>query len=694
MRICLWTILALTSFPIHILYNSVVFSVLSANTFSMWSVNPAFLPYEDDWTNSTYCGVYTKSNNHTLSPNDQYGFASYTSYVDFMEEIYNTCNVTECFPSDRVSTNQSHTSSTIAVLSDECQLETTCLIRYTNDTALPLVTSNKISQVVSLWDSCPLSDCSLVTSSNTTVAGLELLVVQQPTYRQEPTYQEIALTCAQAASTNQGKVWVSDGNTTVPQGLYQKNKAAFVNMSLADCVSTYTQTFVTEWGNVFVVSDVLSSNPSIPDVPFVFRGTNSASWSGINTKAFCNQVTVPGQCTQQALLQNANNLTHDGRKLEYCLAERMAPRGCTLQYSSTMFIVVILCNAVKAVCMLLTLYYKKDTPLMISGDAIASFLQRPDLHTKDQCLTTGAEVRARQAQERRAGIKVAPPAPELVDFTVQMKRPLLVRAISRSQIVFAVIFIGTFLGVSMGLLGLAASSAASLMDSASSAWSLGLGAVVPQLTIGDFTSQGTSGFLGNVIVSNSPQFLFSCAYVIYNNLLTVMLQHKEWSTYAVKPRALRVSRPEGQQRSTYFLNLPYKYGLPLLVTSATLHWMISASIFLVQVNYFYEDAEQPSLRLYTLGYSPLAILVAVLVGVVMLLAIAALACTRSPSAMPVASSNSFAIAASCHPPPGDGDAATRMVQWGEPKESLLRNVGHCSFSSQATVGLEPGRLYQ
>jgi hypothetical protein len=62
-----------------------------------------------------------------------------------------------------------------------------------------------------------------------------------------------------------------------------------------------------------------------------------------------------------------------------------------------------------------------------------------------------------------------------------------------------------------------------------------------------------------------------------------MLANREWSNYARKRSALRVTVPSPTQRSTYFLSLPYTYSLPLVVASILLHWLISQSLFVARI---------------------------------------------------------------------------------------------------------------
>ena len=72
--------------------------------------------------------------------------------------------------------------------------------------------------------------------------------------------------------------------------------------------------------------------------------------------------------------------------------------------------------------------------------------------------------------------------------------------------------------------------------------------------------------------------------------------------------------PRGLQRSTYRLQLPYKYGLPLLLLSALLHWLVSQSLFLVRGDVFDPDGIQTRHSTTTVGYSLIAIITVIVVG--------------------------------------------------------------------------------
>lgn len=84
----------------------------------------------------------------------------------------------------------------------------------------------------------------------------------------------------------------------------------------------------------------------------------------------------------------------------------------------------------------------------------------------------------------------------------------------------------------------------------------------------------------------------------------------------------------------------------------------------------------------------------ILLGIAMLSVAFTLGFRRFSSYMPVAGSCSVAIAAACHRPKDDIDAAYLPVSWGEVgRDDPSGEVHHCCFTSQPTRELVPGRLY-
>lgn len=202
-------------------------------------------------------------------------------------------------------------------------------------------------------------------------------------------------------------------------------------------------------------------------------------------------------------------------------------------------------------------------------------------------------------------------------------------------------------------------------------WDTTLGEASPSTTLGNFHDQsGTSAIFSMVLLANLPQLLVSVAYFLLNALLTVMLGAVEYNNYAQVRKALRVSWPQGgAQRSTYYLSLPYKYSIPLLIVSAVLHWLVSQSLFFVEVIPFDMDGNvSRNDQTITVGHSPVAIIFAIAVGGALFVISMLMGLRRFKSPMPIAGQHSAAISAACHPTASSADGtnhALQPVQWGE-----------------------------
>lgn len=209
----------------------------------------------------------------------------------------------------------------------------------------------------------------------------------------------------------------------------------------------------------------------------------------------------------------------------------------------------------------------------------------------------------------------------------------------------------------------------------STGFSLGFGSTNIQARL---TIRGLEGnVIASILVANSPQLLLSFLYFGYNGLWTCMLLSQEWFNYTKSAKGLRVTSSQGEQRSTYRLQLPYRYGIPLMIMSGLLHWLVSQSIFLFFIiAYDVDDYEIPGGSYTTCGFSPIAILTSILVGSLTLIIGVMNGFRRYPAtSMPLAASCSAAISAACHPPSNDHQAHLKAVQWGVCKTENVNSKG-------------------
>lgn len=206
-------------------------------------------------------------------------------------------------------------------------------------------------------------------------------------------------------------------------------------------------------------------------------------------------------------------------------------------------------------------------------------------------------------------------------------------------------------------------------------------------------------------ISNAPQLVLSMLYLAYNGLFTSVSLAREWSRFGRGIRkGLRVSTvPRGKQRDKYFLQLPFRYGVPLMMGSILMHWLVGQSFFLVAIEFFETGPDgTPRLRdrdtVISSGWSPLGITLVFVVGILMLGVLAIVSRRTLPTAMPVVASCSLAIAAACHPPAEEVEEWLweKEVQWGIPIDEEIKDGtdGHLCFTSKEVLPPVVGGIYQ
>jgi hypothetical protein len=208
---------------------------------------------------------------------------------------------------------------------------------------------------------------------------------------------------------------------------------------------------------------------------------------------------------------------------------------------------------------------------------------------------------------------------------------------------------------------------------------------------------GSSGIVPTTIVANIPQLAFSIVYLAYNNLFTRLLLADEFARFATHRKGLRVSEGRsGQQRSTRFLSLPVRYGVPLMAYSVLLHWLLSQSLFLVRIDGVYANGEVDIYdRLTRLGYSTsgvIAVIAAMTVGT----AIGVLLGVFQRLDGGVGDgSNSVVISAACHPLVRKRDMQARRVKWGDitPLEVSEGGERHAGFDCDEVGEMRVGAYY-
>jgi hypothetical protein len=207
----------------------------------------------------------------------------------------------------------------------------------------------------------------------------------------------------------------------------QKVLARYKNLTTAECFDQYSEQYVSEVGNVYLVQAgaTVFRNPyewatmfdpkrgnftwfrnsyglSRHDIPFISspdsypsNGWRCAShrFDSCNVE---NEFEVPRDRSKWAPYES---------QVKYCLVEQVE-EICRLQFNLPIALSVILSNFIKVVCMGLTLFlYKNHEALVTIGDAVASFLDHPDPETRNRCLHSRRLVEAEWNWEHARGAK-------------------------------------------------------------------------------------------------------------------------------------------------------------------------------------------------------------------------------------------------------------------------------------------------
>ncbi|OJD38566.1 uncharacterized protein BKCO1_4000234 [Diplodia corticola] len=414
-----------------------------------------------------------------------------------------------------------------------------------------------------------------------------------------------------------------------------------------------------------------------------------------------------------------------GFEINHCLSERM-PGECSLNVALPLLLSVMCSNVVKLIAIVAAALTIKENPLMTIGDAVASFVRERDETTSGMCNWSWKDV-AQREKERSPKVDGSAYGAEIAGISmeqltrrdesseingylpVQSARPFsaskqrLYEASSKGRWKVSGFMLATAFSAISGLFYY------SMFEFHRSGkarwiWEMGIGAVLPETLISGWNvaTSGDQAIVQTVLIANLPQLLLSFLYFTMNSLVTNMSLASEWARFGQRRCGLRVSaRRSIEQKSTYFLQLPYRLGVPLLCLSVSLHWMVSQSLFFVQIKgknavgaWFRLNNLTEADEIITCGYSPLGMLITLVILAILAGFALIIGSRRLEPGIPMAGSCSMAISAACHVPEGTSELSP--VKWGvilDEQAGIREEHGHCSFSNGEVGSPIVGRMY-
>jgi hypothetical protein len=222
----------------------------------------------------------------------------------------------------------------------------------------------------------------------------------------------------------------------------------------------------------------------------------------------------------------------------------------------------------------------------------------------------------------------------------------------------------------------------------------GLGTLDPATTLvsglnGTPYQDGIS-FSVQIFIANIPQVWLTIGYLTWNNQISRIWLEKEWRSFYRNPQLPRVSydtKSDGVQ-SARWLQLPYWLTGVLMLVSTLMHWLVSQTLFVVEV-YF----ENPNvMSVFHIHYSPLAIISVGMIALALVVGITVYYCVPAKTWMPLMAGSTRVVFDSCVRLPRLA-LPRGGIEWGDISAGNKRMAGFGEMVARMVDGVHyPGLI--
>ncbi|CUS09938.1 unnamed protein product, partial [Tuber aestivum] len=449
---------------------------------------------------------------------------------------------------------------------------------------------------------------------------------------------------------------------------YNKNPQSYEDLAPAKCAKLYNTDLMSNHRNLFLItkhsSNTAHNNTLLGMIKVRVRGIPSSNWmchshidflSNVSGSHWCEPKDIASK-TAKGLPWRVGVERRNDVEISGCKSEK-TPEKCKVQFSLGIMIVVICCNLIKACCMVMAVARSREPTLVTLGDALDSFLRVPDQTTMGMCFADKRFIK----REWMSGVRTIPEQWKVKGVQRWWTSVSRTRWVTCNFFCLMVVIAAGW-SFQSGMVNDSAYLQTDITSMQTKRWTRGFGKVNSlSLVALDFRNITEATLLANL-----PQTILSFLYLAYNSLFTCMLSGHEWSLFSHHHRTLRVTSPRPGQRSTYWLQIPYTYAIPLMTLSGLLHWLTSQSIFLASVEISDPLGGEISSTISGVGYSCIAIIFVLILGILALLAAAGMGYRRFSAEITTVQSCSAAISAACHTRGEDPEVIIgKKVRWGD-----------------------------
>ena len=197
-------------------------------------------------------------------------------------------------------------------------------------------------------------------------------------------------------------------------------------------------------------------------------------------------------------------------------------------------------------------------------------------------------------------------------------------------------------------------------------------------------------FALQVIIANLPQVWSTICYLTWNNQITRIWLELEWRSYYrahIRPQVSINSKEPGVQNARW-LQLPYWLTGVLMSISVLLHWLVSQTLFVVEI--YFTDSVIASV--FHLHYSPLAIILVGTIATTLAFGLTVYYFVPITTWMPLMAGSTKVVFDSCFRLPSDGLPRTG-IGWGDISVGNDRVAGFGTVVAKMVEGVKyPGLI--
>ena len=346
----LWWTLALSTVPLHLFWNSAVFTSLSSYNYTSWVVPSDFALFNVSITNDNiapgfYIPAATSSGDPCLSAEDE-GFNYLTLALNSPGARY---------------LNPWQATLDISVIPHPTLLKS---YNVTNSYQMGSPPRKTTSEIIDLtcWANSSKNATYTITTVGKTTFNYSYFRDWYPAFH-DPSLID----------------FIQE---------YQMGSDNLERLGMQDCVKEYSSPIISGRQNVLLIS-------SVPSTDFWFWQQNAArSQSFRRTFSYMTENTCypeqdktsdPFSCPVGYNGTKYGDPFFDQFKVQSCFSQRKEEH-CKVQFSLAIMTIVIASNFVKFICLAYIAWRRDPEPLVTVGDAISSFLQREDITTQNVCL--------------------------------------------------------------------------------------------------------------------------------------------------------------------------------------------------------------------------------------------------------------------------------------------------------------------